>query len=151
MAPFGASRAGLMSVAGDDIPDSVVDLALDDTTSFDADRGVEFEADEEWSQMGFEIGANVVGTGDVVLRDEDAGEVISRESDWSAGDTVILEGPITISTTYSIIAENLSQYDFRDNVSFPVESSDGNLRVTAGNAGSGTVYVFEKLGNVGFD
>ena len=46
MAPFGASRAGLMSVDRDDIPDSVVLPEADDLTHFDGDTGA-FEINDD--------------------------------------------------------------------------------------------------------
>ena len=56
MAPFGASRAGLMSVAADDIPDSVASRPDDDQTrNVSSEQGLTIEIKDDWPSIGVEI------------------------------------------------------------------------------------------------
>ena len=164
MAPFGASRAGLMSVAADDIPDSVVSRPEDDGDSndFSGESGVVIETKSEWPSIGARISNNTVGATRAYLRD-DGGAVIS-ETDISSlvsGDTFTFDDVnLDANTTYQIVLDaegsDFDHGNFSDTI-YPYESPDVDIiaRIFNGEEpvfdDGAPVVCVNDIGNTGFD
>ena len=166
MAPFGASRAGLMSVAEDDIPDSVVERPDDDSqTTDDRLTGIRIESDDEWPEIDVEISQNTSDLSGLFVYRISDGELIGQSSisDVTAGDiyTIDLDSNIqpsdgTDDTRYNILGDaGGSEYQrgFLNLSSFPgYESDDGRLRMVNGALGetgdNPNPNLFKRIGNL---
>ena len=103
--PLGASRAGLMSVAADDIPDSVVSRPDDnDTTNRSDSRGLRINPNASYEAVGVRISANTSGVSRARLYDYNASEYIETVdvSDLSSGDTFSFDSSIYEGVDYGI-------------------------------------------------
>ena len=163
MAPFGASRAGLMSVTRDDIPDSVVSRP-DDDRSFDSENtfGVRIETSQEWEDFGGRLSQNISGQTRAYLYRVSDGQLMGDLdiSGLSALDTfVISDVNLAANEQYNFVVDaegsTFTQGSFENSV-YPYTSSDGNLEIVNGAQGeTGTpggddaINILE-AGNIGF-
>ena len=161
MAPFGASRAGLMSVAADDIPDSVVSRPDDtDDTGDDEDAGLFVELKTDWPGLGAEISNRTSGVTRAYLYDWDE-ENETRSlitdidiSDKSSGDVFAFEDvELDEGEEYLItIDAEGSEYDQGfdlDGDDYPYESEDIDIvaRWRRGSRNLNSVHAINNIGN----
>ena len=163
--PLGASRAGLMSVAADDIPDTVVSRPDDDSSNTtDLQNGVRIESDVVWEdEIGLRISANTDNaTRAYVFRVSD-GELIGESdiSDLSAGDAFAVSLNDLIGDDdeeYNCVLDaegnDYTSGNFSDST-YPYESDDGNLRIINAARGADDTIPnaanIVEVGNVGLD
>ena len=161
--PLGASRAGVLSVAVDDIPDSVVSRPDDDSTSTGRDdvQGMEIELKSDWPSIGARISNNSSGADTARLYDSDTRSQIDSVdiSGLSSGDAFTFDDVNLESGEKYIIFLDGSDWTlgFRDNESnYPYTSDDiditGNV---SGDTGASVdtdlpVQAINDIGNTGF-
>ena len=163
MAPFGASRAGLMSVAEDDIPDSVVSRDPDNETddSQTGQRGLVFEvASDRWGAFGAELSSNTSEVTRAYIYQKSDGQLLADTdiSDLSSGDTFTLDVDLDSNTEYNFVLDaEGAEYNQGADLSpdFPYSSNDGEITLKTGAVDAtddvDIAYLMIKVGNVGFD
>ena len=164
MAPFGASRAGLMSTRVDAIPDSVVSRPEDDESASQTGlRGVKIETNVEWSAIGARISGNAAGiTNAEIRRDSDDTLMGSTSFDSKgAGDTftIELDNNLVSDERYyfelDADGDSYTQGFYRADGEFPFISDDEDLSIVDGSFDGGEqsdlTNNIDQIGNVGFD
>ena len=143
------------------IPDSVVSRGADDNTASVSDkRGIIWDSDDDWPEIGAKISSTTSGFSEAYAYKISNGSLIDSKSisDLSSGDTFTLSGPFSADTEYSIVIDdNGSSYNsgFDEAQAQPYTSPDGRLRITDGAKGTGSQRASDTLsivtiGNIGF-
>ena len=163
MAPFGASRAGLMSVAADDIPDSVVSRPNDDgARDGDEQAGMVIETQTRWTSIGARLSNNISDATRAYLKTADGSTTIDSVdvSTLSAGDAFTFDNvELAADTEFRIVADaegSVYQQGNRpdlDSSDYPFTSPDVDIvaRSFDGDRLEDTAYNINDIGNVGFD
>jgi hypothetical protein len=145
-----------------DIPDSVVSRIDDDTDSSTSEKfGLYFSTTNEWSEMDFQVSNNTLAFTKIYIIDDSDGTTVTTKtvSNIQSGDVITVSFDSPIQGDYRVVADaegssfTLGLIYLPDrSASYPFESSDGNLSLTAGyDGGSKTTnycYVFTKIGNI---
>ena len=132
MAPFGASRAGLMSTRVDAIPDSAASREQDNTSLSTSDkRGHEFELASSFSKVEFEISANASGFSTAYLYDPVAETtLVSKDvSSLSAGEVFSIEASYSAQKYHITLDNDGADYTAGryDSPSYPYTSTDVDI------------------------
>jgi len=163
----GGLRGSLRNLnsTGPDIPDSVVSRPKDDnsfTISSGTKRGVQIQTDVEWPEIGARLSDNTASdvTTAYVYRVSDGNLMGSADiSALTGGDsfTIDLNTPLTSGDTYNFVVDaggSSYTFGFLNGGSYPYISSDGDLSIVDGAAGTtGTdsnVNALNDIGNTGF-
>ena len=158
--PLGASRAGLMSVAADDIPDSVVsrpDDNADSTTS--TAHGLEIETKTEWASIGAEISNLTSGVTRAHLQDDTGNDIDTVDiSGLTSGEAFTFDNvSLNSNNKYRIVLDaNGSDFTLGRNTDaddYPYTSDDIDItaRVVGNTVEGGAAVAVNNIGNTGFD
>ena len=134
--PLGASRAGLMSVAADAIPDSVERPADNDTFSEEGYFGLKIESDAEFSTVTAEYsqGTDFASISrNVFILDANAEELDSKDVIWTNDEKVSFSGSFETGEYYILIGGGITSWGRYTTPSFPYESKV--ISITAGATG----------------
>ena len=163
MAPFGASRAGLMSVAEDDIPDRVVNRPDDDESTTDDDPfGLKFSTTDTWAKFQGRVSSLTEPADDeeMVIGDTDGNDIsVIDISDLSSEDVATFDELNLDPGTYAIYTRTDSdrQRGFFDDPDYEYTSDDGKLTIDSGwDARDNTTrddvaYNILEIGNINLD
>jgi len=162
--PIGAARAGLRSVQGDAIPDSVVSRPNDNKSTSDitGQSGLEIETKSVWPSIGARISDKTSGATEAQLRDNNASVIATVDiSGLSSGDTFVFDGvDLAANTTYQITLDaggSVYTPGINDTSegqqSYPYTSDDVNItaRIFDGNnPNEFAVIAVNDIGDTGF-
>ena len=151
------------------IPDSVVTRPDDGrtTSNFDA-LGVVIDIEDEWPSIGVRMSTNMDGSGGdgnptrLRIYDPVDDEFIKTDSglSLSAGDTHVFDDVnLNPEQNYQIVADRDGDeftVGFNDDPDFPYVSDDGKISMVEAvddppDTRSDNVWIFDQIGNVGFD
>ena len=148
---------------GPAIPDSVVSREADNRqTTDDRKFGLRIETTSEWPRIGAELSENVGSmTRAYIFRVSDG--LLMGDADISGLDngdtfTIDLDNSLVSDETYNFVVDaEGADYSrgFDDGPTFPYDSDDGELAITAGaigeNDGDDSANCLSQVGNVGFN